>query len=308
MIQQLKKALKASVSNPMYLYYLWKNIHMVRDHLPSLYQSLIRRRALDLGGKGDVSKLHIVMRTTDCVMNLNSSRKLEDIGISTKSDVIRVGGCSVFPAVKRFMAEYGTSVRITLVTDRLSEKGLAQYRRLAIANDVTFDVVESNGHGNGASFQTQLSVALEDVDGTLELFLEDDYLLAEDSLVVSYAVFRDHSNVIGLNPHFHPDRVRHQDIGKLCTISNRLYCRVFSTCCTFSMPVRQMRQFETYLRLYDGWEDGSVNVAWKRGVCLAPLGWTMAEHLHRSDLSPVSNISQYDFERVNAFSSEIRKG
>lgn len=291
MIQQLKKALKVSVRNPMYLYYLWKNIHVVRDHFPSLYQSLLRRRALNLGGKADVSKLHIVMRTTDYVMNLNSSRKLENIGISTKSDIIRVGGCSLFPAAARFAREFGReNLHITLVTDRLSAVGMSQYRNAADAVGLTFDVVEAKGHGNGPTFQTQIDVVLGDTDDTLALILEDDYQLEPDAFSICFHVMRGYDKVIGMNPHFHPDRVRFQDIGKLAAIDGRLFCRVPSTCCTFFMPVRQMRRFAKFLRLYDGWEAGAVNVAWEKGICLAPLGWTLAEHLHRSDLSPVQTL------------------
>ena len=194
----------------------------------------------------------------------------------------------MFPAAARFADEYGkTAISITLVVDRLSDVGLRQYREAANAAGMDFEVVEAKGHGNGPTFQTQIDIALHDADDTLALILEDDYLLDEMAFVTCFKVMRDHSKVIGMNPHFHPDRVRFSDIGKLAAIDGKLYCRVPSTCCTFFMPVREMRRFEKYLRLYDGFERGSVGCAWKKGVCLAPIGWTMAEHLHRSDLSPV---------------------
>ena len=60
------------------------------------------------------------------------------------------------------------------------------------------------------------------------------------------------------------------------------------------MPVSQMRRCEKYLRSYDGGEGGTVNVVWKKGICLSPIGWTMAEALHRQELSPVNDLIAYD--------------
>ena len=288
MIAQLHDALRKAWRNPRYLWYFFLNVNIVRDHFPSLYRKKQGRKALKLGGQSKLSQLHVILRTTDFVMNVNASRQLEDVGIKTRNDVIRMGGCSLFPAAARFAKEYGkTAIRITLVVDRLSDVGMRQYREKADAVGLDFDVVEAMGHGNGPTFQTQIDIALQDADDTLALILEDDYLLDEMAFVTCFKVMRDHSKVIGMNPHFHPDRVRYSDIGKLAAIDGKLYCRVPSTCCTFFMPVREMRRFEKSLRLYDGWEKGSVGCAWEKGICLAPLGWTLAEHLHRSDLSPV---------------------
>ena len=70
--------------------------------------------------------LHVILRTTDAVMNMNSSRNLEEIGIVTKRDVIEKGGCSLFGAAKRFVEKFGRDrLRITLVLDRMSEEGLS---------------------------------------------------------------------------------------------------------------------------------------------------------------------------------------
>lgn len=293
MIAQLTDVMKKTWRNPRYLWYFIQNVNVLRDHFPTFYQRLLNRRLLNLGGQSDLLRLHIIVRTTDFVMNINSNRQLEEIGIKTKNDVIRVGGCSLFPAAARFAAKHGReAIRITFVVDRLSDVGMRQYRDAADAVGLDFDVVEAMGHGNGPTFQTQIDIALQDADDTLALILEDDYLLDEMAFVTCFKVMRDHSKVIGMNPHFHPDRVRYSDIGKLAAIDGKLYCRVPSTCCTFFMPVREMRRFEKSLRLYDGWEKGSVGCAWEKGICLAPLGWTLAEHLHRSDLSPVCKFLQ----------------
>ena len=293
MIAQLRNAFRKVWRNPRYLWYFFLNVNIIRDHFPSVYRKMQGWKTLKLGGQSELSRLHVVLRTTDFVMNLNASRQLEDVGIKTRNDVIRMGGCSLFPAAARFAEEYGKSaIRITLVVDRLSDVGLRQYREAADAVAMDFDVVEAKGHGNGPTFQTQIDIALRDADDTLVLVLEDDYLLDETAFVTCFKVMRNHSKVIGMNPHFHPDRVRYSDIGKLAAIDGKLYCRVPSTCCTFFMPVREMRRFEKALRLYDGWEKGSVGCAWEKGICLAPLGWTMAEHLHRSDLSPVCKLLQ----------------
>lgn len=291
MIAKLKKALERLRQNPWYLWYFLKNVNVIRDHFPRLYRRIQSRKALGIGGPCGLSKLHVILRTTDLVMNINASRQLEKIGIKTKNDVIRMGGCSMFPAAARFAREFGReNLRITLVVDQLSEFGMRQYREAAELAGVDFDVVEAKGHGNGPTFQTQIDMALADGDDTLALILEDDYRLDPEAFSVCFRVMREHDKVIGMNPHFHPDRVRSQDIGKLVAVDGRLFCRVPSTCCTFFMPVRQIRRFEKCLRLYNGWEADSVNIAWEKGACLAPIGWTLADHLHKCDLSPVSEF------------------
>ncbi len=291
MIAQLNNLLSKAWRDPCYFWYFCRNVNVLRDYFPSIFMRIMSRKSLRLGDACALCNIHVILRTTDFVMNLNASRHLEDYGIITRSDVIKIGACSLFPAAAKFAATYGKErVRITLVVDRLSEFGMRQYRNAAESVDLDFDVVEAKGHGNGPTFQTQIDVALQDDDDTLIFILEDDYQLDESALTTCFKVMQEHSNVIGMNPHFHPDRVRFQDIGKLAVVNGRLYCRVPSTCCTFFMSVRQMRRFEKRLRLYDGWEKGSIGCAWEKGICLAPLGWTLAEHLHRSDLSPVQKI------------------
>jgi len=293
-LEKLKKVFAKARHNPRYLWYFLQNLHLIRHHLPALNRWLRRRKALDLGPAADLNRLHVILRTTDTVMNINASRKLEEAGIKTRNDVIRVGGCSLFPAAAKFAAACGKeNLRITLVIDRLSEAGMRQYREAAESAGLVFDVVEAKGHGNGPTFQTQIDIALQDSEDTLILILEDDYMLDESAFTTCFKVMREHSNVIGMNPHFHPDRVRFQDIGKMVAVDGRLFCRVPSTCCTFFMPVPQMRKYERSLRMYDGWEKGSVGCAWEMGVCLAPLGWTLAEHLHRCDLSPVNRLLRH---------------
>ena len=174
MVKQLRSVLVKSAKNPMYFWYFLQNVHPVRDHFPRLFSLLRRKKYLNLGDKSNLNKLHVILRTTDFVMNTNSARQLEDIGIKSRIDVIRI--------------------------------------------------------------------------------------------------------------------VRRQDIGLLSLFGNKLYSRIFNTCCTFFITAKAVRQFEKKLRMYDGWEDGSINCIWKQGICLAPLGWTMAEHLHRCDLSPTQHV------------------
>lgn len=294
MIEKLKHVLNKSRHNPRYIWYYWQNLHYCRNHFPAIYSifnSFKRSKEIDLGERSGIEKLHVILRTTDCVMNMNASRQLEDIGIGNKNDVIKVGGCSLFNAGSQFVKKYGVeNFRVTLVVDRLSDAGMSQYRKAASDVGLSFDVVEAKSHGNGPTFQTQIDVALQDTDNTLVLILEDDYLLDDDAFTTCFDIMQNHSKVIGMNPHFHPDRVRRQDIGELVVIDGKLYCRIYNTCCTFFIPVCQIRQYETYLRTYDGWEDGSVNSVWEKGLCLSPLGWTLSEHLHRNDLSPVASL------------------
>jgi hypothetical protein len=272
-------------------------VNILRDHFPKVYQRFMARKNLDLGKGQDLKKLHVILRTTDFVMNLNASRQLEEFGIRSRNDVIKVGGCSLFPAAKKFAQEFGKdSIRITLVVDRLSEIGMTQYKDAAKNVGLEFEVFEAKGHGNGPTFQTQIDVALNDSDDTLVLILEDDYKLDADAFVTCFKVMRDNSKVIGMNPHFHPDRVRFQDVKGYAVIDKKLYGRVPSTCCTFFMTTLKIREYEKNLRVYDGWEKGSVGCAWEKEICLAPFGWTLAEHLHLSDLSPVSDFQQTSYK------------
>ena len=289
MIRQIKMLAQKCAKNPRYCGHLLRSA-------PALLSWVYRTRRgpmrFDLGEPVERPlSLHVILRTTDAVMNMNSSRALEEIGIVTKRDVIEKGGCSLFGAAKKFAEKFGRDrLRVTLVLDRMSEEGLSLYRERAAEAGVEFDVVQAKGHGNGPSFQTQIDVALADDDATIELIFEDDYLMSEDALVYPFEVMCAHSRVGGFNPHFHPDRVRFQDAGKLAVIQKRLCCRVPSTCCTFFVRRGLLKKYESKLRFYDGWEVGTVNALWKREICLAPLGWTLAEHLHRTDLSPVTAL------------------
>lgn len=289
--QTVRRFIGLLAKGPSHAVYFLKNVHFIRDNFPVLYRILNSKRELDLGGPSKIVRLHVILRTTDTVMNLNATRRLEAIGIRTKNDIIRTGGCSLFAAAGRFVAKYGTDVlRITLVTDGLSAAGLSQYTDAAADAGVSFDTIQSKGHGNGPSFQTQIDVALDDDDGTLELILEDDYMLDPEVLCIAFELFVSHEKLVGFNPHFHPDRVRFQDIGRLAVSGGRLYCRVPSTCCTFFIPRTVVTRYIKSIRLYDGWEKGSIGNVWEKEICLAPLGWTLAEHLHRSDLSPVQKL------------------
>lgn len=295
-IKKIRRVLVKTRQNPRYLRYYVRNLshYYFQKLFPTIY-GLFKPEALDLGEATDLKRLHVIIRTTDQVMNINATRNLEDIGIVTRNDVIRVGGCSLFKAGEQFTKTYGKeNLRITLVTDRLSYNGMALYRKAAEEAGLSFDVVDSNGHGSGPSFLSQIDVALQDPDDTLAFILEDDYLLDAQSFTICFRIMRDHSNVIGMNPHFHPDRVRRQDIGKLVTINGQLYSQIFNTCCTFFIPVKQIKRYEKNLRIFECWEDGCINSIWKRGICLGPLGWTMAEALHRSELSPVTTLLEHD--------------
>lgn len=290
MIAQAVEAVRRSARDPGYLLYFLRNVDILRDHFPQVYRWWrMERKALRLGGPRMFSQLHVILRTTDRVLNVNGSRRLETLGIALKRDVIRVGACSLFPAARRFMDRQGThALRVTVVADRLSAEGRRLYAGAAARHAVPLAFVPSRGEGNGPSFQTQIDVALQGADDTLALILEDDYLLDPDALPVAYDVFCRCSNVVGLNPHFHPDRIRFQDVKRFCAVDGKVYGRIPSTCCTFFMPVGDMRRHERALRRYDGWEKGSIGRIWERELCLSPFGWTMAEHLHRQDLSPVA--------------------
>lgn len=289
MITQAVEALRRSARDSGYLLYFLRNVNILRDHFPQAYRWWREeRKTLRLGGPRAFAQLHVILRTTDRVLNVNGSRRLETMGIASKDDVIRVGACSLFPAARRFMDRQGAhALRVTVVADRLSEAGRRLYADAAARHAVPIAFVDARGEGNGPSFQTQIDVALRDADDTLALILEDDYRLDPDVLLVAYDVFSRCSNVVGFNPHFHPDRIRFQDVKRFCAVDGRVYGRVPSTCCTFFMPVGVMRRHERALRRYDGWEKGSIGQIWERGLCLSPFGWTLAEHLHRQDLSPV---------------------
>lgn len=288
LIMKWNHLLTMSIRNPRYLWYVYRN------HSPFIFRMIDNSNksvGLKLGQEIELKKLHVILRTTDFVMNINASRQLEGLGVKTKNDVIRFGGCSLFKAASLFSDAYGEeNIQITLVADRLSDKGLKQYGEAAKDVGLSFDVIKAKGHGNGPTFQTQIDIALKDGDDTLALILEDDYMLSEESFITCFRIIQKYSNVIGMNPHFHPDRIRRQDIGKLVVIDGNLFSQIYKTCCTFFIPVQKLRRYEKWFRVYEGQENGSINMVWGKGICLAPLGWTLAEHLHRSDLSPSNSL------------------
>ena len=159
MIRQIKMLVQKCATNPRYCGHLLRSA-------PALLSWVYRTRRgpirFDLGEPVERPlSLHVILRTTDAVMNMNSSRALEEIGIATKRDVIEKGGCSLFGAAKKFVEKFGRDrLRITLVLDNMSEEGLSLYRERAAEAGVEFDVVQAKGHGNGPSFQTQIDVAL----------------------------------------------------------------------------------------------------------------------------------------------------
>ena len=106
-IAQISKVLSKTWRNPRYLWYFIRNVNILRDHFPKVYQRFMTRKNLDLGKVQDLKKLHVILRTTDFVMNLNASRQLEEFGIKSRNDVIKVGGCSLFLAAKKFAQEFG---------------------------------------------------------------------------------------------------------------------------------------------------------------------------------------------------------
>ena len=289
---KLKRVFIKTKRNPRYLGYYVRNIskYIMQRYVPSIY-GFFKPKDLDLGQPCGLRKLHVILRTTDTVMNINAPRNLDDIGIVTRNDVIRVGGCSLFKAGAQFAQAFGKeNLRITIIADRLSEVGRSQYQEAAKAVNLPFEMVEAKGHGSGPTFQSQIDIALQDTDDTLAFILEDDYLLDDEAFTTCFRVMRDHANVIGMNPHFHPDRIRRHDTGKLTVIDGKLYGQIYNTCCTFFMPVSIMRRYEKHLRVFECWEDGSINAIWKKGICLSPLGWTLSEALHRSELSPVTTL------------------
>lgn len=289
---KLKRVFIKTKRNPRYLGYYVRNIskYIMQRYVPSIYD-FFKSKDLDLGQPCGLRKLHVILRTTDTVMNINAPRNLNDIGIITRNDVIKVGGCSLFQAGALFSQAFGKeNLRITIIADRLSGTGRSQYQEAAKAVNLPFEFVEAKGHGSGPTFQSQIDIALQDDDETLALILEDDYLLYDDAFITCFRIMRDHTNVIGMNPHFHPDRIHKHDTGKLVVIDGKLYGQIYNTCCTFFMPVSQMRRYEKYLRVFECWEDGSINAIWKKGICLSPLGWTMSEALHRSELSPGTSL------------------
>lgn len=125
-------------------------------HICQRFQTVFgqsKPKGLDLGGAAGLKQLHVIMRTTDRVMNINATRNLEDIGILTRNDVIRVGGCSLFKTAEQFAKTFGPeNIRITIVADNLSEKGMTQYCEAAAPTGLAFDVVEMEDHGNAPSF------------------------------------------------------------------------------------------------------------------------------------------------------------
>jgi len=226
--------------------------------------------------------LLIVLRSSDTVQHCSpSSRGLEEYGINDKHDVVMKCGVSFVEAVRVFRERRGdVKLRIVLVEDRLSDEGKALYRRAGSVEELTAP------SGNRETFEKQVDVALQADDDTLVCFLEDDYLLRSEVFCEVFDLFNS-TSIDGFTPHFHPGLVNGDTKVGIFSVSGKFYAQVITTTCTFFIPAVAVRRNLTRLRRYYGSEIGNINEIWRNHVCFAPCCRTLAEHMHRSDLSYV---------------------
>ncbi|MGN0888066.1 MAG: hypothetical protein ACI4UY_04205 [Kiritimatiellia bacterium] len=290
----LVSVLVRALHDPGYLVYFFRNYHPIRTRFPRLDTYLIQRslesRLKEVPPHNGYRSIHIILRTTDAVVNVNSSRDLEDIGIFTKHDVIRMGARSVFRAARRFVAKYGVeALRMTIVTDRLSAEGRRLYACFGEESGIVCQFVEAD-QGNAATFRRQIEVAQLDSSDTLVAIFEDDYKCDENMFCEVFDIFNATRGLLGFCPHFHPDVIRRYTAVRIYKIMGRFYQAIPKTCCTFFIGAADIAKYRRHFLRYEGWEDASINDVWQKGICLSPCARTLAEHLHRSDLSPVCDI------------------
>lgn len=258
---------------------------------PGLYLRMLREPAHILTSGEALSRytrLHVILRTTDAVMNVNQGRKLEKIGLHTKKDVIRMGSGSVATAAREFAARFGDDkLEVSIVADRLSKDGIELYDELFHGCRFRF---ESAAPGNAATFRKQIDLALRDDDKTLVAIYEDDYLTDPSAFCLAFKLFNTVQKLSGYTPHNHPDVLRNALLTRLYRIGGESFKMVHTTTCTFIAGADLIRRHRRSFYRYDGYENLSINRVWAKEVCLAPCGWTHAEHLHLSDLSPVQKL------------------
>lgn len=226
-------------------------------------------------------KLLVVLRTSDFVQHCSSSRGLEEFGIKDKLDVVKRCGASFVVAAERFRRQFGAdALRIVLVEDRLSEIGRAVYLPAGPLKEV------GSEPGNRETFQRQVDVASQADDETLVCFLEDDYILDPDMFCEAFELFNA-TSMAGFTPHFHPGLVNGGTNVRLLSVNGKFYAHVPTTTCTFFISATDVRKNLSRLRRYYGSELGNINEIWRHNVCLAPCCRTLAEHMHKSDLSYV---------------------
>ena len=290
-LSHLFEFFRRSIKDPMYAVYFLRNYRPIQTRFPQIASFFKKRSRWELlhekEGGAVYTRLHVILRSTDAVVNVNSSRALECLGIVTKHDVIRAGAKTVFEAAAHFSREQGSDcLKLTIVTDRMSETGRRLYREFARQASLECEFVES-APGNAATFRRQIELALEDSDDTLVAIFEDDYACAKDIFIEVYDLFNRTNGLIGFNPHFHPNLIAVHEPVRLYKLCGKLYQSVRTTCCTFFIGASDVRKHKRSFLRYEGWENASINDVWRRGICLSPCGRTLAEHLHRSDLSPV---------------------
>lgn len=241
------------------------------------------RYVLKETGPARYSRLHVILRTTDSVMNVNAERGLECIGIASKTDVIRKGSGSVAVATSVFSRRYDTDrIKVSIVADRLSAAGQRLYKEMFVGVSVEF--VESE-RGNAQTFRAQINLALKDSDDTLVAIFEDDYLTDPETFYSVFELFNSIPKLCGFTPHEHPDGIRNAQPTRIYRLRGRRYKLVQTTTCTFFAGVDLIRRWRRVLLHYDGYENLSINRVWKREICISPCGWTFSEHLHRTELS-----------------------
>jgi len=262
-----------------------------RKLFPVVHHWLGRESPYALHANGDMSRytrLHIILRTTDAVMNATAPRGLEEIGIRTKKDVIRMGAGSVAVAARAFLDKYGADkLTVSIVADRLSDDGRELYDELF--QEVPFEFVPS-APGNANTFRSQIDLASKDDDKTLVAVYEDDYLTDPKAFTTAFSLFNGVPKLCGFTPHAHPDVLRSSLLTRIYKLQGHFYKLVRTTTCTFLAGADLIRRHRRDFIRYDGYENLSINRVWMKEICLAPCCWTLAEHLHCSDLSHVQML------------------
>lgn len=232
-------------------------------------------------------ELSIILRTCDKVNAFSGGGRKRDFG--TKKEVMFKCIKSLKDSIDYFES-FGNKCVVTIVDDHSSDE-MVKF----IKSTLPGSFISLQNGGNGESFGKCVDLA-KNMQG-LVFLVEDDYLLKKECLLsmveTYYKIKEDFQISVCIHPSDYPDRYKKLDPSYIVLGSDRHYRSIKYTTCTFMYDSTVFSEFENELKVFCNYgkvpgitEDNSINLVYKKYLCISPIP-SLAEHYQYYDtLSP----------------------